>query len=318
MSEALISVVIPAYNAEETIDETLLSVRGQSWRELEIIVVDDGSTDRTCEVVDRHAAADPRVRLLRQANAGVASARNAGWQGACSDLIAFIDADDLWSPGKLARQMAELERGGAETGLVYSRYAQIDDEGRVLHLDRNAVFGGNVLQRLMHGNFVGNGSAALVRRAAIEDAQGFEPALHRAGLQGCEDILFYLRVADKWRFGVVHEHDIGYRFRAQAMSSDLARMFRSWLMVRDEMLAKHPGFRSSIDAGARAFGQWLFEQALQRRQLGQLPRLVAALAGWRGRAVPGLAWRAVSDLLERRRRAPDPSAQVLFEIGRPA
>lgn len=123
----LVSVVIPAYNAESTIDDTLRSVRGQTHRELEIIVVDDGSTDRTTSVVKAHAAADGRVTLIAQENAGVAAARNAGWQSARSAFIAFVDADDLWAPSKIERQLEVILRGGLRVGLVYTWWALIDE-----------------------------------------------------------------------------------------------------------------------------------------------------------------------------------------------
>ena len=106
----LVGVVVPAYNAAATLDETLRSVRAQTHRALEIIVVDDGSLDDTAAIARRHAAEDERVRVLCQANAGVAAARNAGWQSSRADLIAFIDADDLWAPTKIERQLQALAR----------------------------------------------------------------------------------------------------------------------------------------------------------------------------------------------------------------
>lgn len=110
-STCLVSVVIPAFNAEATIDETLCSVRSQSHERLEIIVVDDGSTDDTVAVAERHADRDPRITIIRQDNAGVAAARNAGWQAARAEFIAFIDADDLWAPGKIERQLQAMIDG---------------------------------------------------------------------------------------------------------------------------------------------------------------------------------------------------------------
>src|SRR5690348_12029992 len=109
--EELVSVVIPAYNAAATLDETLRSVRSQTHRALEIIVVDDGSVDDTREIAGRHAAVDDRVQVVTQSNAGLAASRNAGWMRARSELIAFIDADDLWAPTKIERQLERLRTG---------------------------------------------------------------------------------------------------------------------------------------------------------------------------------------------------------------
>src|SRR5438034_11633591 len=100
ISPCLVSVVIPAFNASATIDETIRSVRSQSHRDLDIIVVDDGSIDDTVAIAQRHAAYDSRIRIITQCNAGVAAARNAGWRAARADFIALLDADDLLTPSK--------------------------------------------------------------------------------------------------------------------------------------------------------------------------------------------------------------------------
>lgn len=102
-----VSVIIPVYNGESTLAEAVESVRSQGADSLEIIVVDDGSTDRTGEVI---RTLGRKVRSFRQANAGPAAARNRGLTKARGDWIAFLDADDLWAPGKLARQLDFLER----------------------------------------------------------------------------------------------------------------------------------------------------------------------------------------------------------------
>ena len=128
----LVSVVIPTYNAAATIGETLDSVRAQTHRRLDIVVVDDGSTDRTPEIVRAHAAQDGRVRLLQQANAGVAAARNAAIAAGQGEFIAPIDADDLWRRDKIERQLGALQRGGGRVGLVYTWSMLIDEHSRIL------------------------------------------------------------------------------------------------------------------------------------------------------------------------------------------
>ena len=266
MSAELVSVVIPAYNAQDTIDETLRSVRSQSHGALEIIVVDDGSRDETISIARSHMEIDPRVRLIEQANAGVAAARNAGWQAARSDLIAFVDADDLWAPTKIERQLAALDRADEKVGLVYCWYSVIDAKSTVIDNQR-PDWRGDVLERLFLGNFVGNGSAALVRRQALIDADGFESRLREAGAHGCEDILFYCRVAETYQFEVVEEPLVGYRRLPGNMSSDMARMLRSWMLVVDEMLGRHPAAAPMLREGLHLYSVWLLESALRRRQL---------------------------------------------------
>jgi len=131
-TDVLVSVVIPAFDAEAWIDETIRSVRAQTHSALEIIIVDDGSRDATVELARRHAAADPRIRIIEQANAGVAAARNTGWRSASADLIAFVDADDLWAVTKIERQVEALARAGPEAGLAYCWYLSIDADSIIM------------------------------------------------------------------------------------------------------------------------------------------------------------------------------------------
>jgi glycosyltransferase involved in cell wall biosynthesis len=262
MNVPLVSVVIPAYNATATLDETLRSARSQTHRALEIIVVDDGSTDGTLNLAQQHAAADVRVQVVTQKNAGVAAARNNGWRRARSDLIAFLDADDLWGCTKIERQLQALRAGGPQVGLVYCWYVRIDGTGLVISAAEGPRHEGDVLDRLFVDNFVGNGSSPLVRRQALTDAHGFESGLRNAGAEGCEDLLFYCRVAEKYKFAVVPEHLIGYRYLPQNMSSDRPRMLRSWMLVVDEMLARHPQHRKQLIRGLRHYGGSLTRDAV--------------------------------------------------------
>jgi glycosyltransferase involved in cell wall biosynthesis len=266
---------VPAYNAEATIDETLRSVRSQTHRELEIIIVDDGSTDSTVSIAKKHAVVDARIRVISQKNSGVATARNTGWWTARSNYIAFVDADDLWAPTKIERQLDALLSGGENVGLVYTWFREIDEKGRILKRAADRRISGNVLEHILSGNFVGNGSSALVRRRALVEVGGFEPALQVAGAHGCEDWLFYYRVAVKFDFALVPDHLTGYRSHAERMSSNRPRMLRSWLMVADEMKLDYPIHRNLVQKGLRYYLGYLFEDALRRGDLSQIPTLVS-------------------------------------------
>jgi glycosyltransferase involved in cell wall biosynthesis len=276
-STELVSVVIPAYNASATIDETLRSVRAQTHAYLEILVVDDGSQDDTLDIVRRHARMDPRIRVLTQANAGVAAARNHGWKSAHSDIIAFVDADDLWAPAKIERQLHALLAGGKRIGLVYAWYQLIDGESRVLQPGGRPLFSGDVLDDIFCGNFIGNGSAVLVRRQVLIDTQGFESGLRAAGAQGCEDLLFYCRAAERHSFAVIPDYLIGYRYLPDNMSSNLPRMLRSWMLVMDEMEARHPERRDRLASGLRNYGAWLLFKALRLGRLDYFGELLSLL-----------------------------------------
>ncbi len=290
VTDELVSVVIPAYNAAATLDETLRSVRSQTHRALDIIVVDDGSVDDTREIAERHVAVDARVRIVTQVNAGLAASRNAGWMRARSELIAFIDADDLWAPTKIERQLERLRAGGERVGLVYCGSVRIDgDSMMVARRWEVPRFEGDVLNFILASNFIGNGSVVLVRRQALVDARGFESGLRAAGAEGCEDYLLACRVAERFHFAVAPEHLVGYRDLPQNMSSNRPRMLRSWMLVFDEMLDRHPDRKHVLTEGLRHYSGWLARDALSAGRYRQLPPLLLPLF----RAHPGIATRVL-------------------------
>jgi glycosyltransferase involved in cell wall biosynthesis/peptidoglycan/xylan/chitin deacetylase (PgdA/CDA1 family) len=263
-TQPLITVVIPAYNAARTIDETLRSARSQTHRNLEILVVDDGSQDDTAAIVLSHAAMDGRVRLITQANAGVAAARNRGIAEARSELIAPLDADDLWAPTKIEKQLGAMMRGGERTALVYTWFAMIDEHGNVYDLDHQPQDSGRVLRRMCRRNLVGNGSSPLMRKQAVLEAGGFEPGLRAQHGQGCEDLLLYFRIAERHEFAVVPEHLTGYRRHRENMSENSLQMLRSHHLVTEEMHRKYPEYAGEIHAGEIDLVAWLIRRALRQ------------------------------------------------------
>jgi glycosyltransferase involved in cell wall biosynthesis len=236
--EPLVSVVVPAFNAAQTLPETLNSVRAQTYQNLDIVIVDDGSTDDTAAIVRNHMTQDPRIRLLSQNNGGVASARNAGIGAAAGDFIAFVDADDLWHPTKIAKQMALLLSASSTTALVYAPFRLIDGDGRVLGSQHRIGVDGWVLYRHFHVNLVGNGSSILVRKAVLKELGGFDTGLRAAGAEGCEDLLLQLRIATRYQFGEVPEYLVGYRQRLGSMSSDTEQMLKSGMLAVRHALAQ--------------------------------------------------------------------------------
>ncbi len=271
----LVTVVIPAYNAEQFIDGTLRSVRAQTHRTLEIVVVDDGSTDGTTAIVGGHAHQDSRVRLIRQKNGGVAAARNRAIAEARGQFIAPIDADDLWAPDKIEKQIVAMHRSGPLTGLVYSWQATIDEEGRVIHgFSHRPTASGNVLCDMLSGNLVGSGSAALIRTEAIRRVGGYDASLRARKAQGCEDYKLYLQIASHYEFAVVEEFLTGYRQMAGNMSSDLFQMLRSYDIVADEAAASFPHHANIILKGRAYMRRYLWHRALRARA----PRMAGELA----------------------------------------
>lgn len=148
----LVSVVMPAYNAAAFIAEALASVQRQSFPQWELLVVDDGSTDRTPDIVRAHARHEPRIRLLRNARGkGVSGARNTGIEQARGEFIAFLDADDIWEPEKLAAQIAVMRRTGC--ALSATSYRMVNEHGLVLRTVR--VPSRLTYRTLLKGNRIG-------------------------------------------------------------------------------------------------------------------------------------------------------------------
>jgi glycosyltransferase involved in cell wall biosynthesis len=274
-----VSVIVPAYNAEATIDETLHSVRNQTFRDIEIIVVDDGSQDGTSARVEAHMRDDSRIRLLQTPNGGVARARNIGIDAASADLIAPLDADDLWHPEKLARQVKAMDKGGPEVGLVYCWYVVIDEASRIIGYGIRDRHDGNVLRRMSLGNLVGNGSAPLIRKAAIIEAGRYDPQLRDQGAQGCEDLKIYYAIAERWQFAVVPAFLLGYRATQSSMSSDGRRMLRSFDLVMQPVRERHPHYASQIEIGRRHLSEWLLARAISYGSLADVSNMFAEL--WR-------------------------------------
>ncbi|WP_443750138.1 glycosyltransferase family 2 protein [Asticcacaulis solisilvae] len=231
----LVTVVIPSYNAEATLDETLVSVRAQTWSNLEILVVDDGSRDATFAIAERHAAEDSRVRAIRKENGGVAEARNLAIAQAKGDYIAPVDADDLWHPTKIEKQMAAMAAMGEKCGLVYTWFRAIDADSRIMSQRGQSSYEGDVLEPMCFGNLVGNGSSPLMRKAVVLEAGGYDPSLRANNAQGCEDLKIYFEIARHHHFAVVREELTGYRWTADNMSSDSMKMLRSFDLVMNPM-----------------------------------------------------------------------------------
>lgn len=183
----LVSVVIPAHNRAGTIVRAIGSVLMQDYDPLEVIVIDDGSTDGTRAAAE--TIADPRLRVVSQANAGVSAARNRGIAEARGALVAILDSDDEWLPGKLAAQVALFRRAGPRLGLVYGGVERVAEDGsRSVQPARHR---GWIYRDLLARNVVpGCGSTPMFRRTALEMVGGYDPAL-----PANEDYDLVLRVA---------------------------------------------------------------------------------------------------------------------------
>jgi glycosyltransferase involved in cell wall biosynthesis len=218
-----ISVIIPVYNGENTIKETIESVVNQTFTDLEIIIINDGSTDSTVEIVKN--IPDTRIQLHSYPNAGLAASRNRGISCSQGELISFIDADDLWTPDKLAAQYQKLQEH-PQVAVAYSWTDYIDSNSQFLQPGRHVSATGNVFSKLLMWSFLENGSNPLIRREAIETVGGFDESLCAA-----EDWDMWLRLAAKYEFVCVEKPQILYRVSGNSMSANLKRQEGACLQV---------------------------------------------------------------------------------------
>jgi glycosyltransferase involved in cell wall biosynthesis len=272
--DPLVSVILPVYNGVEFLGSALESALSQTYRHLEIIAIDDGSTDGTPAVLDLYALRDSRIRVLTQANGGVARARNRGIAEAHGNFIAPLDADDLWEPTKIDRQMQRMLAAGNETGFVYSWWVWIDASGSVLDRSPRWMFEGHTFESLLQINFTGNASVPLFRRHCVEEAGGYNEQLAATGAGGCEDWELVLRVAERYKAAVVPEILLGYRRRPGSMSTACDTMWRSQQRVVQAMRELRP------DLNAR----------VARRAAHQFALYLAGLCFWSGNMVAAFRW----------------------------
>lgn len=236
----LVSVIIPAYNAEAFIGRTLASVLAQTYAKLEIIVVDDGSTDGTAEIARSFAQKDERVRLLQKPNGGVASARNLGIRQSKGAFIAPIDADDIWYPANIEKQVQCMQQGGPRVGLVYSWSVDIDEADRPLGTVHAASIEGEVFTTLLVHNFIANASCTMLRRVCLDKVGLYDPSYKARQAQGCEDWDLYLRMAECYHFQVVPDFLVGYRKLDNSMSGNATVMARSLSLIWEATEQKYP------------------------------------------------------------------------------
>ena len=259
MSNPLVSVVIPAYNAEEFISEALDSVFSQTYRPIEIIVVDDGSTDRTKEMVknfirnvrdnsnksrqrgDRTLTEPIELKYIYRQNGGPSSARNNGIKTSKGEYIAFLDADDLWMKDKL-REQVRLIKEHSDIALVFGDVRRFPVTGLMdssLFERRNyseAFFGSplyvlDAYKKILHGNFALTGSV-IIRRKCLEEAGMFDEELRFA-----EDWDLWLRVALKYSIGYTRKICLMRRYHKENISKALSKDNRELSVVR--VLKKH-------------------------------------------------------------------------------
>ncbi len=310
-------MIIPCYGGEAFIGEAVESVLSQSGGDVEVIVVDDASPDESIARIER--LNDGRVRIVRHAaNRGIAAARNTGLGVARGELVAFLDQDDLWLPGRLALQLdAFRTHAGDDVGLVFGdvvvRFPSGEDWKPRLRVpvDAHRLSVSSLLALLIAGQFPPLG-AVLVRRAMLEAAGAFDESIRG----GSDDLDIMVRLAEHGRFARVAQPVFVRRVHGENYSS-AERMTSESLAIIDAVAGRHPGIHRAVRA---ARGQRYYRRATERyfagdrgraaedyrRSTGEWPWSVRA---WMGRllCVLGPVGQAAARVWARRRgiREPD-------------
>jgi glycosyltransferase involved in cell wall biosynthesis len=300
MTPARVSVIIPCYGGERFIRDAIASVLSQAGADIEVIVVDDGSPDASVAVVE--AIGDPRIRVVRHdRNRGIAAARNTGLRAAQGDLVAFLDQDDLWLPGRVEAQLRELDRPRASggVGLVFCDVVNRDVSGREWRLPVRVPACVHELEpvpllaRILAHNFVNLGSA-LMRRSVATAAGSFDEAIHG----GSDDLDLILRAAEHSRFAHVARVYFVHRVHERNFT-DPMRMTDESLAVVDRVARRHPELAGAARIGrsrilyGRAVGRHF---AGDRRGAAADFRRALAQQPWAVRAWLGLALCALGPL----------------------
>lgn len=223
-----VSVVIPVYNSREVIGATIESVLAQTWKDYEIIVVDDGSTDGSAEVVQQFRE---KVTSIRQDNRGVAQARNRGIEESHGEYIALLDHDDLWHPTKLEKQVACLDEH-KDVGMVITDVMHIDQAGNQVGQAGSAYNPKEQFYQLFVKGYVPTPSSAMIRRSILDQVGGFNEAFHSAGL---DDHELWPRIAAACEIGHIPEPLTSHRLRTikpPEIALDHRRLLVSSLLER--------------------------------------------------------------------------------------
>lgn len=283
-----VSVNLCCWNSAKTLEETLASVWAQTYADYEVVAVDDGSTDQTPDILERHRRAGRPLIVHRQPNAGLGAARNKAEALSRGELLAIIDHDDVWEPRKLELQVPLF--ADPKVSFVGSDALYIDAAGRTLgrYSDRAPLRRGDVLRELTLYNFVPC-AAAMVRRSAVARAGGwFKPDFRIA-----EEYELFLRLAEAGTFDYVPEPLVRIRVLPGSAGWDVRRERTEMRRIYEDLFRRRPELADSLGSSAvrvKRAGLWLSPEqadalaglpARPKARLSAAALLAAARAGER-------------------------------------
>jgi glycosyltransferase involved in cell wall biosynthesis len=268
----ILSVIIPVYNSEQSIAATIESVIAQTYTDFEILVIDDESSDRSIEICQDYN--DPRMRVIRQKNRGLAGARNTGIRNAQGQYLAFLDSDDLWQPEKLAKHAQHFEQN-PEVGVSFCRSSFIDEQGKALGIYQMPKLTDITPGYLFCRNPISNGSSVVIRREVL-DAIKFQDNLYGEPedfyfddrFRQSEDIECWLRIAlqTQWKIEGIPDALTLYRVHRGGLSANVLKQFDYWEQIVTKTQAYNPEFVAQWAHRARAYQyRYLARRAANQR-----------------------------------------------------
>jgi glycosyltransferase involved in cell wall biosynthesis len=268
-----VTVVMPVYNVQRFVADAMASVLGQSFEDLELILVDDGSTDSSLAICER--LADSRTRIIRQANRGLSGARNTGIAAARGRYIALLDSDDLWEPDKLDRHVAHL-LANPDVGVSYAGAIMVDGDGRDVGIRQTPRVGRVGPREVFCGLAVCNGSTPVFRREVFDDiayvpVAGDRPWYFDETFRRSEDVECWVRISmmTDWQFEGLAGFLTRYRLNTGGLSADVIQQLASWDAVRDKVAGYAPELVTQHGAEARARElRYLARRCVQMRDRG--------------------------------------------------
>lgn len=257
MKTPIVSVVMPVYNTAQYIQAAIDSVLAQTFINFELLIVDDEGTDESIALCRRYN--DPRIRIISQANRGLAGARNTGIRNARGQFIALLDSDDFWEAEKLERHVEHLRRS-PHIGVSYAASTMIDDDGKFLRIVQRPKLRDIEPKDVFLRNPVGNGSAPVLRRAVFENI-GYlnrdreEIDYFDETFRQSEDIECWCRIAltTDWGFEGIKGAYTRYRINEGGLSANVVKQFATWSRVKDRVTQLDPNFAKQWGPHAEAF-----------------------------------------------------------------
>lgn len=258
-----VSIIIPVYKAEKYVAATVKSALEQTYKNLEILIIDDESPDKSIEVCQQFT--DPRIKIIRQKNRGLPGARNTGIRHAQGDYLTFLDADDIWLPEKLEKHIQHLE-ASPTVGVSFSRSAFINEAGEPLGIYQIPQLTGITPALIICRNPISNGSAAVIRREVFEEIKFFDN-LHgnvedfyfderlRHPNSDATDVECWLRIAVKtnWQIEGIPDALTLYRVNSSGLSANLLKQLESLEKVIEKARAYAPQLINESGTLARAY-----------------------------------------------------------------